>query len=483
MNNLKIYLTEAYAIDNKSILRILTQNKQINKSDPEYNYYEKLANWANSGGKQQKLKNIDLNAIKLSDKGLIEKRKLTTRYSTLGHLLLALKNLMDQEGKYTPSSELSRLIQITTSDILTALSGIKDNQKLPEEPDDTEDDADEEDDGEEPTDDEDDDNSEPEPVETSNGKRDWTAERAKRLANANGNTSDVLNKFYEDYYSIEYANGDTSIVAKLKSLDKILVQEFNALGYNPEVNPFAQFLKILIEKKPEIFNKLNTNNYGAIHNSFIARSITGNMLGNYNTDNLLFCNDLYNHNGLDIVEYLSLQKQVKDKAKNAAKYSDISRFTARVFIQQKTFNNNYEENIKQLLKAKENDITPIIEKESKLKSLLEVRELYKHLFKSTAKKQVDIDEIVAKTKPKKMLLDIIQHIIDQDEYEYALGALVSATKEWLKERKYIRTDIGIEAGKKILSEYNVNGYIAKTLIPKLQAAYIKSINNKKAENN
>ncbi len=477
MNNLKTYLTEAYAIDNKSILRILTQNKQINKADPDYSYYEKLANWANSGGKQQKLKNIDLNAIKLSDKGLIEKRKLTTRYTTLGHLLLALKNLMDQEGKYTPSSELSRLIQITTSEILAALSGIKGNQKLS-------DDAEDDDgDREEPTDDENEDDNESEQIETNNGKRDWTAERAKRLANANGNTSEVLSKFYEDYYSIEYANGDPNIVTRLKSLDKILIPEFNALGYNPDVNPFAQFLKILIEEKPEIFNKLNTNTYGAIHNSFINQNITGNMLGNYNADNLLFCNDLYSHNGLDIVEYLSLQKQVKNKAKNDAKYSAISRFTARVFIQQKTFNNNYEENIKQLLKAKENDITPIIEKESKLKSLLEVRELYKHLFKSTAKKQVDIDEIVAKTKPKKMLLDIIQHIIDQDEYEYALGALVSATKEWLKERKYIRTDIGIEAGKKILSEYNVNGYIAKTLIPKLQAAYIKSINNKKAENN
>lgn len=480
MNNLKIYLTEAYAIDNKSILRILTQNKQINKSDPDYNYYEKLANWANSGGKQQKLKNIDLNAIKLSDKGLIEKRKLTTRYTTLGHLLLALKNLMDQEGKYTPSSELSRLIQITTSEILAALSGIKDNQKQPEEPDDVEDDADEEDDSEELTDDENEDDNEPEQIETNNGKRDWTAERAKRLANANGNTSDVLSKFYEDYYSIEYANGDASIVAKLKSLDKILIQEFNALGYNPEVNPFAQFLKILIEEKPEIFNKLNTNTYGAIHNSFIAKHITGNMLGNYNADNLLFCNDLYNHNGLDIVEYLSLQKQVKDKAKNDTEYSSIGRFTARAFIQQKTFADGYEENINKLLDANESEIRPVVDKDAKLKSLLEVRELYKHLFKTAAKSGVDVDVIINEAKKQKVVLAMIRHILYQDDFRSVYPDDTREQRARLADIGYRYNDNENDKCEDILSEYELDTKDKRKILSKLVIAHNQMVKAKKA---
>ena len=36
MNIPKTYLTEAHDVDNKSILRILTQDKQINTSDPKY---------------------------------------------------------------------------------------------------------------------------------------------------------------------------------------------------------------------------------------------------------------------------------------------------------------------------------------------------------------------------------------------------------------------------------------------------------------
>jgi hypothetical protein len=316
MNSLRTYLTEAYAIDNSSILRILTQNKQINKSDPDYNYYEKLANWANSSGKQQKLKNIDLNTIKLTDRGLLEKRKLTTKYTTLGHLLLALKNLMDQEGKYTPSSEISRLVKQTTLDVLAGLSSISNGSAPQEEPKDDEHDDEDTDDNE---------------VETNESGlyagMDWTAEKAKRLAEASTEkpASVILDKFYNDYYSIEYAGvaspeKDTKgIVAKLKSLDKILVPEFNALGYNPEANPLAQFLKILIalraeDKADNIFDKLNTNNYGAIHNSFKDKYITGNMLGNYSLDNILFCKDLYNYRGLEIVNYLSLWKQTYDKA-------------------------------------------------------------------------------------------------------------------------------------------------------------------------
>ena len=343
MNNLKTYLTEAYAIDNLSILRILTQSRQINKNDKNYGYYDKLARWANSSGRQQKLKNIDLNTIQLSDKGLITKNKLITKYTTLGHLLLALKNLMDQEGRYNPDSELSNLIQQTTLEILAGLSGLKNTAPAPEKEKEPEEEEQE-----------DDDNYEPEADEPSGGKKDWTAYRAEKLANAKGNASEALNEFYAEYYSQEYAGVDSpekdtkGIVAKLKSLDKILIPEFNALGYNPEVNPFAQFLKILIrlsEKGSTIFSRLTTNNYGAIHNSFINGTNTGNMLGNYSKDNILFCNDLYNQNGLDIVEYLSLQKQTNKSAENDVKYSNISRFVARVFVKQKIFKDTYKENI------------------------------------------------------------------------------------------------------------------------------------------
>jgi hypothetical protein len=451
MNSLKTYLTEAYAIDNKSILRILTQNKQINKSDPDYTYYEKLANWANSSGKQQKLKNIDLNTIKLTDRSLLEKRKLTTRYTTLGHLLLALKNLMDQEGKYTKSSEISRLVQQTTLDVLVSLSGI--DKKPAEKPDDIE---------EEPVDDNPTDESE------LYAGMDWTAEKARRLAEASTEkpASVILDKFYNDYYSIEYAGvaspeKDTKgIVAKLKSLDKILIPEFNALGYNPDVNPFAQFLKILIEKKRDIFDKLNTNTYGAVHNAFIAKHVTGNMLGNYSKENILFCNDLYNYKGLDIVNYLSLQKQALTKAENSSKYSDDKKLIAKMFIQQQVLDKNYAENVRKLFDEPVSiEITAPDNTSAKLKSELEVQELYRHLFKSIPKKAVNsktAEEILERAKKADVVLSMIRYILDKDEFANSrkYAEFVQDTEEWLEKTcKYNKNEANIAKSEKILADY------------------------------
>ena len=471
MNSLKTYLTEAYAIDDKSILRILTQNKQINKADPNYSYYEKLASWANSSGKQQKLKNIDLSTIQLSDKGLIEKRKLSTRYTTLGHLLLALKNLMDQEGKYTPSNELSKLIQQTTLEILVALSGIK-NPKMPEEPNNAK--NNEEDIDKEPKD-----NSNQVGSNDTEELRkgiDWTAEKARRLANANGiATSKILDKFYSDYYNLEYAGGtndtqgDTSIISKLESLSKILIPEFNALGYNPEVNPLAQFLKILIKHKRDIFDKLTANTYGAIHNSYIAKHITGNMLGNYDSTKIIFCSDLYNYKGLDIVNYLSLQNQVLKAAEKDNKYSNDKTLIAKIFIQQDIPDDSYENKIRTLLNLSK--VTLPDAPKAKMKSELEIQELYRYLFKSIPKKRADVKEIITKAAEQGIVLNMIQYIISQKAFEEKWAPLVREMKIWLADVKYKENETKIKKSKELLSGYLTDIQVEKLIILELQKYY------------
>jgi len=480
MTTVKTYLTEAYAIDNKSILRVLTQDKQINKADPKYSYYEKLANWANSNGRQQRLKNIELDKINLSDRELITKGKLANRLTTLGHTLNALKNLMDQEGNYNPNSELSKLIQQTTLEILAGLSGIKDPKKSDPKP--------------EPVP-EPEPEPEPNPEPKAGAGKDWTAIRARRLDNAKNtseSTSEVLNKFYDDYYSQEYAGVETpekdakGIVAKLKSLDKILIPEFNKLGYNPDVNPFAQFLKILIEKKFNIFTKLTTNNYGAIHNSFIEKHVTGNMLGNYNEGNILFCDDLYNKNGLDIVEYLSLQKQALDRADNNDKYSSSkNQLIAVLCIQQKPLRDSYKENIDALLETKnaEKVMLPAV-KDAKVKSLLEIQELYRHLFGTAPKTKAKIDEIVIKAAKSGIVLSMVQRLLDQDDLERVYNPDVRELTTWLRELGYTRNnnENKIEKAKDILSEYNLDTATKRSLVIKLQNYYNKNVRDKKAGN-
>lgn len=459
MNIPKTFLTESKHVDTTSILKILAQNKNANVNNSDKQYVA-LAEWANDGHIQQQTKNISLNTLNISDRSLIQEGKLGSTFKDLGSLLTALKELMDKLGGYDKTNKLSNKIQKITLEILVSLKkGTK-----PEK------------------------NKETEETESKLYEgMDWTAEKARRLANAK-DPSAVLDKFYNDYYNIEYAGGtegtagDPSIVAKLKSLDKILIPEFNALGYNPEVNPLAQFLKILIglrakDKTDNIFDKLNTNNYGAIHNSFKDKYITGNMLGNYDSTKILFCSDLYNYKGLDIVNYLSLQNDTINAAKNNAKYSDDKLLVAKMFIQQDVQGKNYEDKMQNLLDLSKVRTLENPKSEVKLKSIAEIRELYRHLFKSVPKKPLNkgaVPEIVRLAIEQGAVRDMIYYIINisefDDEYEQEI-------KKWLiKESKYVQNEKLYKISKKILSGYNMNNATANLalIIARLQKHYEES---------
>lgn len=457
---MRIILTEAH-VDNKSILRILTQSKQINTSDPKYSQYNQLATWASSN--QQKIKNIDLTTIPISDKQLITANKLPKRFTTLGHTLLSLKNLMDQQGHYDSGNSVSQLIQKTTLELLEFLK----DGKVP--------------------------NKEPELYEG----MDWTAEKAKRQANTNGKPiSEVLVGFYNDYYKIEYAGltdsgveDPTGIVARLKSLDKILIPEFNKLGYNPDVNPLAQFIKILIkldkENKSGIFDKLTTNTYGAIHNSFVNGNVKGNTLGNYNEKHLLFCEDLYNYKGTTIVEYLRLFKETLATAEAAEDELNQDKWTlaTKIFIQQdlstvdsqdkdqqKTFVNNV------ALLLKKADVLLPTKSTAKLRSIKEIKELYTYIFKtapSTEKKAENkaIEAVVSGAKTKGVILDMIYHIASSEIFEKTYPERAQKLMQELA--SYNKDFVKLEDCRKILALYeeDLAAEDLSSLITKLVNAY------------
>ena len=504
MNIQKKYLTEKVIliesrVDNNGILRILTQDKQINKTDLNYSYYKKLADWANIN--QNKTGPIDLSTITLSNDSLITSNKLSKNTNHLGHTLSQLKNLMDQEGKYDSSSAKSNLIQKTTLEILAGVSGIKGNIVPTEAP------------KEEP-------DEEPENTDDTNDEvrpelysgMDWAAEKEKRLANAgNTPTADILNQFYTDYYSIEYAGGtintpgDDKIIAKLKSLDSVLVQEFNKLGYSPDINPFAQFLKNLIAHRRDIFNKLTTNTYGAIHNSFIKGYITGNMLGNFDDSssmNILFCTDLYNRRGLDIVNYLSLQNTIyKKAAKNTKYYKNPWLLTAKVLIQQNQSGDTFAEKVDALLDAKK-VILPVHEN-AKMRATSEINELYRYVFNSSITKDSDtvedednihndaddtknetIDIIASIAKRDKIVLSMIRYILDQPNFKKEYQKQTAVYEKWLEEISYKRNERNIEKSRRILmsDNFKINTDDMPKLIKKLIAIYNKANKKDKAKN-
>lgn len=467
----KKYLTEKVIliesrIDDKSILRILTQNKQINKTDPNYSYYVQLANWANSN--QEKTGKVDLSTIKLTDRSLIQNGKLANNTKHLGVTLEQLKNLMDQEGKYNPNSELSNTIQKTTLEILAWLKDPKpkEEQKL-------------------------------------YAGMDWTAEKAKRLENSNGKaTSEILDEFYNDYYKIEYAGlrlpddeDTTGIVDKLKSLDKILIQEFNKLGYNPAVNPMAKFLKILIEHKDDlkIFDKLTVNNYGAIHNSFIDKYISGNTLGNYNDKHILFCEDLYNYKGLDMVKYLKLYKETLDTAESAKvepPQKDKWKMVAKIFIRQNLpdvdSKSQFTDIVDKLL-IQEDPQMPTANG-AKLRTLSEIEELYTYIFKaapSTEKHEENktLKLIVDQAKTQNIILDMLAHISQRNDFKHGYPKATSTIARELTELNYEPNNNGIETSKQILARYEKQLEIGDlyTIVKELFTAYNTHKHNKKAD--
>lgn len=400
------YLIEVFRPEAKHILELLTKTKEAKEDKENQNYYKKLADWGSTH--LQKAGEVVLDKIDLSYKDEVIKLGLAKRTKDLWGMINALIELMK---KYSLNEENAKIIQQTTLEILAELSKMPIPKKI-EDPKDPE--PPEEEDPEDPS----------EPDSKSGKGRDWTAYRAQKLANANDKTvSEVLKDFYDEYYRVEYASilpgKEQVIIDKLKSLDKILTIEFNKLGYNSDTNPFVAFLKIVIKEKPDIFEKLTYNTYGAIHNAFIEKKITGNMLGNdpakIGKENILFCSDLYKYKGLDIIEYLSLQNQALNKAEGKD-YAEDKSFLSKMFIQQRFDDDkSYAENIKELFKVSNTNVTKMYTGGAKLKSLLEIQELYNHIFGTAAKKTMNTDTI------NKILDSAIKQGIAQDLLWFVLA--------------------------------------------------------------
>lgn len=445
------YLIEVFRPEAKHILELLTKTKDAQENKELQSYYKKLAQWGTEH--LQKAGEIVLDKIKLSYKDEVIKLGLVKRTKDLWGMINALIELMK---KHSLNEENAKIIQQTTLEILAGLSGLK--------------------------------NTTPEPEAKSGKSRDWTAYRAEKLAKVKP-TSKALDEFYDEYYSQEYAGVESpekdtrGIVAKLKSLDKILIPEFNKLGYNIEVNPFASFLKILIKEKfDDIFKKLTYNTYGAIHNSFIEKYITGNMLGQkFDEKNILFCSDLYNKNGLDMIEYLNLQHQV-NAAKKTSERADDTDLIAKIFIKQNIpqaqegVEDSYSAKVKKLLDLKENINQPG-QKDAKLRSLLEIRELYRYIFGKEAetsanKKQVTpqiADDIANKAEKLQITLDMIGYILDQATYttsdKYASDA--RQFEAWFDKLNHRSERKNISSSKAILSKYELTAYAFSLIIKNL----------------
>jgi hypothetical protein len=219
------------------------------------------------------------------------------------------------------------------------------------------------------------------------------------------------------------------------------------------------------------------------------------MLGQkFDEKNILFCSDLYNKNGLDMIEYLNLQHQVNE-AKKTSERADDDNLIAKIFIKQNIpqeregVEDSYGTQVKKLLDLKDNISQPGAEK-AKLKSLLEIQELYRYIFGKEAetsanKKQVTpqiADAIANKAEELQITLDMIGYILDQATYtasdKYANDA--SKFEAWFDKLNHHSPNPkkAIKNSKEILSKYELTAYAFSLIIKNLIDRVTKRSGNK-----
>jgi hypothetical protein len=176
------------------------------------------------------------------------------------------------------------------------------------------------------------------------------------------------------------------------------------------------------------------------------------MLGQkFDEKNILFCSDLYNKNGLDIVSYLDLQNQALAAGEN----SDIKNLVAKIFIQQNVSGDTYGEKINNLKNLKEPTLPGA--PEAKLKSELEIRELYRHLFGTAANKTMDnntINKILDYAVKQGIAQDLLWFLLAQKGFTKMYKRTVETAKNVLNKLGSKSNQIDFDKVQQLLDDYD-----------------------------
>ena len=239
-----------------------------------------------------------------------------------------------------------------------------------------------------------------------------------------------------------------------------------------------------IYHKFNIFEKLNEKSYGAIHNSFIRTYITGNMLGNYKDNNILFCDDLYNYHGISIIRYLDLYRQTVDKAKQNTEHANSPELLAtKILIKQPKFeisaDGEYKTAVDKLLAT--TDMGSIVlpaNSDAKLRSETAVAELFHYAFKENPETSVNIDSIIDQAFDKEVQNDMLLCLAEQTNIIKHWPKLAKDAKALLATIGYDRTQrdrVGkIDEARELLAKYELKVENQYKLLTKLHSKIDKT---------
>lgn len=113
--------------------------------------------------------------------------------------------------------------------------------------------------------------------------------------------------FWDEYFSD--GSWDDEVAAKLKAIE-LLLKDIIKLGFKKQTNPVLAFVRSKWVQNELIKTDLiNSNTFKAVHNAIAKRYIADSEFVKANNYNILYCKDLYKKPLVDIVKYLSFQKQ------------------------------------------------------------------------------------------------------------------------------------------------------------------------------
>lgn len=113
--------------------------------------------------------------------------------------------------------------------------------------------------------------------------------------------------FWDEYFSD--GSWDDEVATKLKAIE-LLLKDIVKLGFKKQTNPVLAFVRSKWVQNELIKTDLiNSNTFKAVHNAIAKRYIADSEFVKANNYNILYCKDLYKKPLVDIVKYLSFQKQ------------------------------------------------------------------------------------------------------------------------------------------------------------------------------
>ena len=145
----------------------------------------------------------------------------------------------------------------------------------------------------------------------------------KKEIEAAGNDEKTLANIWSDFFSETFGNANVENVANLGKAVRI---ECMVLGFKQDINPFIEFIKLLLSKKILNNSNIKSPQYNVIHNSYDGQSYSDGYIssadlrenGNLRGNNLIFNAALYKQTPEDMKSYLFLQKKVLTKFNNNA---------------------------------------------------------------------------------------------------------------------------------------------------------------------